>query len=51
MFLFFYLLKIDTVTERNALVKNVYPELRQYCRQKYGIEFQVKYTKSNLDWK
>ncbi|XP_063411269.1 NACHT and WD repeat domain-containing protein 2-like [Mytilus trossulus] len=36
----------DTVTERNTLVREVYPQLRQYCRQKYGLEFQIV----DLDW-
>ncbi|CAH1773349.1 unnamed protein product [Owenia fusiformis] len=31
----------DTVQERNALVERVYPKLREYCREKYGHDFQV----------
>ena len=27
--------------ERNALAENVYPRLRVYCRDQYGIDFQV----------
>ena len=26
--------------ERNMLMSDIYPELRQYC-QKYGLDFQV----------
>ncbi|XP_061175047.1 NACHT and WD repeat domain-containing protein 2-like [Saccostrea echinata] len=36
----------DSVTERNAIAEKVYPELRDYCRQKYGVEFQLV----DLDW-
>ena len=32
---------LDMVHERNALVENVYPRLREYAREKYGLEFQV----------
>ena len=31
----------DTTTERNLLMKNVFPEMRQYCRDKYDVDFQV----------
>lgn len=31
----------DTVAERNALKEHVYPKLRDFCRENYGIEFQV----------
>ena len=31
----------DTTTERNLLMKNVFPELRRYCRDKYDVDFQV----------
>uniref|UniRef100_H3A8Q7 NACHT and WD repeat domain containing 2 n=1 Tax=Latimeria chalumnae TaxID=7897 RepID=H3A8Q7_LATCH len=31
----------DSETERRALRETVYPKLREYCRQKYGLEFQV----------
>ena len=32
----------DTTTERNLLMKNVFPELRRYCRDKYDVDFQVR---------
>ncbi|GAA6071117.1 NACHT and WD repeat domain-containing protein 2 [Tachysurus ichikawai] len=32
----------DTEAERNALKEHVYPKLRDFCRENYGIEFQVK---------
>ena len=32
----------DFIHERNALVSKVYPSLREYCRNKHGLEFQVK---------
>ncbi|XP_002741817.1 NACHT domain- and WD repeat-containing protein 1-like [Saccoglossus kowalevskii] len=31
----------DTSVERNALMQDVYPKLRDYCKSKYGLEFQV----------
>ena len=27
--------------ERNTLMEFVYPRVREYCRERYGIEFQV----------
>lgn len=32
----------DTEAERNALKEHIYPKLRDFCRENYGIEFQVK---------
>lgn len=37
----FCLLSADTEAERNALKEHVYPKLREFCRENYGIEFQV----------
>uniref|UniRef100_A0A665WNQ2 NACHT and WD repeat domain containing 2 n=1 Tax=Echeneis naucrates TaxID=173247 RepID=A0A665WNQ2_ECHNA len=31
----------DTEAERSALKEHVYPKLRDFCRENYGIEFQV----------
>ena len=31
----------DTVVERNALMKRVFPQMRQYCRDKHDLDFQV----------
>ena len=31
----------DTTTERNLLIKNVFPDMRRYCRDKYDVDFQV----------
>lgn len=31
----------DTTLERNALMENVYPKLKEYLRENYGLEFQV----------
>ena len=33
--------KIDTHDERDYLIQFIYPRLRSYCREKYGMEFQV----------
>jgi hypothetical protein len=37
--LYFLLLK-DTQVERNMLMENIYPKLKEYCRER-GLEFQV----------
>ena len=31
----------DTYTERNLLMKNVYPKLQKLCKEKYDLDFQV----------
>ena len=31
----------DMLMERNTLMEFVYPRIREYCRERYGIEFQV----------
>ncbi|XP_056004736.1 NACHT and WD repeat domain-containing protein 2-like [Ostrea edulis] len=31
----------DTREERNILIEEVYPKLQSYCKQNYGLEFQV----------
>ncbi|CAG0888380.1 unnamed protein product [Darwinula stevensoni] len=31
----------DTTLERNTLMAEVYPKLKEYCREKHGLEFQV----------
>ncbi|GFR78450.1 NACHT and WD repeat domain-containing protein 2-like [Elysia marginata] len=36
----------DSMTERDVFVENVYPKLRAYCKDRYGLEFQV----SDLTW-
>lgn len=33
---------IDTLSERDSLIDTVFPELKTYCREKYGLEFQVR---------
>ena len=33
----------DMLMERNTLMEYVYPKIREYCREKHGLEFQVKY--------
>ena len=32
----------DMLMERNTLMEFVYPRIREYCRERYGIEFQVQ---------
>ena len=34
----------DTKEERNALMQHVYPKLAEFCREKYGLEFQVSFN-------
>ena len=29
------------IQERNVLMEKLYPELKEFCREKYGLEFQV----------
>lgn len=36
----------DTALERNALMENVYPKIKEYCREKHGLEFQVRWSLS-----
>ncbi|CAF4090255.1 unnamed protein product [Adineta steineri] len=30
----------DTLAERDSLIENIFPKLKDYCRQQYGLEFQ-----------
>ena len=32
----------DTTTERNALMEDTYPKIKEYCREKHGLDFQVR---------
>lgn len=34
--------------ERNALIAKIYPKLRSYCRERYGIDFLVRYHPRSL---
>lgn len=31
----------DMTLEKTLLVSEVYPKLKEYCRERYGLEFQV----------
>lgn len=31
----------DMSMERNCLMENVYPKIKEYCKEKHGLEFQV----------
>ncbi|CAF2768681.1 unnamed protein product [Rotaria sp. Silwood2] len=35
-----------TLSERDSLIDNVFPKLKDYCREKYGLEFQY----SDMRW-
>ena len=32
------------------LVENVYPKLREYCSQRYGVDFQVSFKEQPEQW-
>lgn len=34
----------DTTMERNTLMAKCYPKIKDYCREKHGLEFQVNNT-------
>ncbi|CAF3372692.1 unnamed protein product [Rotaria sp. Silwood1] len=36
----------DTLCERDSLIESVFPRLKDYCREKYGLEFQY----SDMRW-
>ena len=38
---FFHLVLPDTIRERNILMEKAYPKLKEFCRERYGLEFQV----------
>ena len=35
----------DMLMERNTLMEYVYPKIKEYCREKHGLEFQVSLLK------
>ena len=35
----------DMLMERNTLMEWVYPKIKEYCREKHGLEFQVPYSR------
>jgi len=39
LYLFDYI--SDTTMERNTLMAQCYPKIKDYCREKHGLEFQV----------
>ena len=34
----------DMLMERNTLMEWVYPKIKEYCREKHGLEFQVLHS-------
>ena len=32
----------DMLMERNTLMEWVYPKIKEYCKERHGLEFQVK---------
>ncbi|CAF1355188.1 unnamed protein product [Rotaria magnacalcarata] len=39
----------DTLSERDSLIENVFPKLKDYCREKYGLEFQYSDMRWGID--
>ena len=39
----------DMLMERNTLMEFVYPKIKEYCREKHGLEFQVNILVYVLD--
>ena len=39
----------DMLMERNTLMEYVYPKIKEYCRERHGLEFQV--SKRSIRWK
>ena len=35
----------DMLMERNTLMEWVYPKIKEYCKEKHGLEFQVNAAK------
>lgn len=33
----------DMTLERNSFMERVYPRLKKYCRERYGLDFQGKF--------
>lgn len=38
---YLHILYTDTTIERNALMEEVYPKLKDFCREHHGLDFQV----------
>ena len=38
----------DMLMERNTLMEYVYPKIKEYCREKHGLEFQVNLNKTSI---
>ena len=39
----------DMLMERNTLMEYVYPKIKEYCREKHGLEYQVQSGDLSLD--
>ena len=40
----------DMLMERNTLMEFVYPKIKEYCREKHGLEFQVRFFFLIMNW-
>ena len=38
----------DMLMERNTLMEYVYPKIKEYCREKHGLEFQVSHDNESV---
>lgn len=39
---------LDTTMERNTLMAKCYPRIKDYCREKHGLEFQVGKSNNSI---
>ncbi len=35
----------DTTVERNCLMEEVYPKIKEFCRETHGLDFQVSFNR------
>ena len=40
----------DMLMERNTLMEWVYPKIKEYCKEKHGLEFQVCQSRVGAPW-
>ena len=38
----------DMLMERNTLMEYVYPKIKEYCRERHGLEFRVRNNVKHL---
>jgi hypothetical protein len=40
----------DMLMERNTLMEWVYPKIKEYCKERHGLEFQVTAGRSSVQY-